>query len=481
MKTQTKKLLLVLILVVSIMAILITASQIYDILENEKVIDNDINGTDGEENNYTEGEIEIINENNPVFGVNWDPNPVIPYPPSFPLVRETIWFSNPDNTRTKFTYYIQYGGIHKRDSLSSHIDDDSLTGSIKYKTGYTDPQGTEHDDNTEKTASYTMLSSFSSYPDIIFQNIPTNRDELADYLFGQFNIAGLYYEYDFSVDVLDWHIYFLNYVDVKQIVQFYNADTGEWQTQQTIYMQHYVNERTVLLTADSYETGTKTFSYGSNPKFSLETNELLRTDTTIEGKKLSQYNYEQITGEWSEGKELATIKCSIGEYYEYNSMAQDHKGALAISTQNNDLPMLFNIGDLVIPYIAVANGQTEPLSIKLDGYPKVFKVTQIRPYFDGAFWQEIQVQESKFQSYDENLVFTSGTEGSAITGYSAPDQTITVTQGIIDDIKLSYDSSLLSVFYSPSTSFSGNRFTISNVVLKNPNQSIDIIATVILK
>ena len=71
----------------------------------------------------------------------------------------------------------------------------------------------------------------------------------------------------------------------------------------------------------------------------------------------------------------------------------NEENAIAISTKNNDLPMLFDIGDLVIPYIPTARGGTEPMSIKLDGTPKVFQVTQVRPYFDGACWQEIMLQE----------------------------------------------------------------------------------------
>ena len=50
MKTKTKKLLFILILVVSIMAIIITASQIYNISNNDKVIDNNTGGIETDEN-----------------------------------------------------------------------------------------------------------------------------------------------------------------------------------------------------------------------------------------------------------------------------------------------------------------------------------------------------------------------------------------------------------------------------------------------
>ena len=114
--------------------------------------------------------------------------------------------------------------------------------------------------------------------------------------------------------------------------------------------------------------------------YKIDNNELINENDAIKD------SFNLIIDNWSKGKETATLKCSIGEYY-------DESGNLVISTKNNDLPMMFNIRDLVIPYIPTARGGTEPMSIKLDGTPKVFQVTQVRPYFDGACWQEIMLQE----------------------------------------------------------------------------------------
>ena len=136
-----------------------------------------------------------------------------------------------------------------------------------------------------------------------------------------------------------------------------------------------------------YEVESNEVSNGNGIKdFDIETNEFYQTGTIYNGTNIFQNNSQNIIDEWGKGKETATLKCSIGEYY-------DESGTLAISTKNNDLPMTFNIRDLVIPYIPTARDGTEPMSIKLDGTPKVFQVTQVRPYFDGACWQEIMLQE----------------------------------------------------------------------------------------
>ena len=212
----------------------------------------------------------------------------------------------------------------------------------------------------------------------------------------------------------------------------------------------------------------------------IDTNELLQVDTTINDKKLSEYIYEQLTGGWSEGKELATLKCSIGEYYEYDVTKDDNKGSLAISTQNNDLPMLFNNGDIVIPYIAIANG-TEPLSIKSNGRPKMFQVTQIRPYFDGAFWQELQLQELYLGKTRKEYVFESGSTGSIVQGYDADPQTIVFTEGKIIDVQLTYDIFQFNILLGgpvASKNEENNSFTISNVRLTSANSSATITATI---
>ena len=52
MKIIKEKWFLPVILVISIMAIIITANQIYNILSNDKILDNSVSGIQGEEDNY---------------------------------------------------------------------------------------------------------------------------------------------------------------------------------------------------------------------------------------------------------------------------------------------------------------------------------------------------------------------------------------------------------------------------------------------
>ena len=390
MKTKTKKLLFILILVVSIMAIIITASQIYDIIENQKVIDNEIDGIDGDENTYEQGEEDIFNETNFEYGVNWDPAPIIPYPPSFPKVYYSGWVVR-DNTRTRVRINVQYGGVVKKISLNSHIKEETISSKFKYNLRLTNASDQGTLDYDTRTSTPNKINNVDNFLNSIFQNVPPDLS-VVEYAREQFNITGIMYSYTYNTDVFNFTFYFINYIQIYAEQQ--TQTDGVWGTSTlTLLWEMSDTNIQLVISATSYNVESNAISYGNQPFYSIESNELLQVSTRINNKKLSQYNYEQITAEWGEGKELATIKCSIGEYYEYDESTQDHKGALAISTQNNDLPMIFNIGDLVIPYIAVANGQTEPLSIKLDGTPKVFKVTQIRPYFDGAFWQELTLQE----------------------------------------------------------------------------------------
>ncbi len=90
--------------------------------------------------------------------------------------------------------------------------------------------------------------------------------------------------------------------------------------------------------------------------------------------------------QYSKGKETATLLCDINEYY-------DESGNLAISTQDNDLSMTFNIGDKVVPMVYSANGTDVPMSRYNNGEQKVFTVIGTKMIYDGAVWQEITLLE----------------------------------------------------------------------------------------
>lgn len=100
---------------------------------------------------------------------------------------------------------------------------------------------------------------------------------------------------------------------------------------------------------------------------------------------LADYAPRRIYSIWKNGKETATIRVSVNDYY-------DTDGNLALSIIDKNLPMLFKKGDIVIPYVATPNGD-RPMSSNPDGTPKEFLVTGVTLISDGAVWQELQLQE----------------------------------------------------------------------------------------
>lgn len=96
--------------------------------------------------------------------------------------------------------------------------------------------------------------------------------------------------------------------------------------------------------------------------------------------------YGNTKDEYLRGKETATIRCSIGDYYEEN-------GEKAISDDNTTGKMAFDLYDQVIPMVYGANGKDRPMSLYKDGTPKVFQVLGKKVFYDGAVWQELTLQE----------------------------------------------------------------------------------------
>lgn len=140
--------------------------------------------------------------------------------------------------------------------------------------------------------------------------------------------------------------------------------------------------------------GTVTYGSGNKPH-SLTANELLQDSGKVKTKDesgndiqlpITEYLANNVLKQYAVGKETATLLCDINEYY-------DENGDLKISTEKSGLPMTFNIGDEVIPYVFGANGQDKPMSLYRDGNPKVFRIIGTNTIYDGAVWQELTLQE----------------------------------------------------------------------------------------
>lgn len=387
---NANRLVKILILWFLFMAIIITASQIYEIVSNDKILDNEIVDVSGSENEPYNSDDSLLNlylqiyaknENNEYVQKTSD-NEFLPVIDNLRYT-ETINLS----TGNWFLYYKfelsmqDYVSLNNNESCYLTINGRDVRNFFISGTGNTEKDTYEYNLTLKNSSDvavnlFNVYSTISEYENKFFdfenQSIIGIKYQTSNYRSIERIAAGII----FNRDIND--TYKKNTAIFCAILFKENRDaTGQ---NPALTYQIEVKNNSIKFNNIEHES-----EYYKNI-YSLESNEFYQTGSTDNGENLFISNSQKIVEEWGEGKELATLKCSIGEYY-------DEEGNLAISTKQNDLPMLFDIGDLVIPYIAVADGKTEPLSIKLDGTPKVFKVTQIRPYFDGAFWQEITLQE----------------------------------------------------------------------------------------
>lgn len=139
---------------------------------------------------------------------------------------------------------------------------------------------------------------------------------------------------------------------------------------------------------------------------SVERNELMQT-TNYRGEVQSLVEDFSKTQElYAKGKETATVRCSIGDYY-------DNENGLAI-TPKTDSKMTFEIGDKVVPMVRNSEGVDNALSYHSDGTAKVFNVVGEKYTYDGAVWQELTLRETSEGLYyvesNPYLIFSSPEE-----------------------------------------------------------------------
>lgn len=193
------------------------------------------------------------------------------------------------------------------------------------------------------------------------------------------------------------------------------------------------------------ENGTNVISFNGN--------ELMQKTNTPSIEE----TYGKIISGYKDGKEVATIRCAISDYYgeedinieilgyqmpddntyeyyiESNRNLSDVKylyingekvtlyktvffgGAYGFTTdmyledgetykatiekkvisksRENGLPMTIGMGDTVIPYVYDANGKDKPMALKEDGSAKQLNVIGKDIIYDGGIWQELILQE----------------------------------------------------------------------------------------
>lgn len=128
-----------------------------------------------------------------------------------------------------------------------------------------------------------------------------------------------------------------------------------------------------------------------NKPFSADGNELMQTSNYYisENNSAIENSFSKTLQHYSNGKETAVLRCSISDYYtDGGVLAISANGKVGVSPDQ----MIFEVGDEVIPMVMGTDGNDRPLS-KKNGSAKVFKVVGVKPYYDGAVWQEISVQE----------------------------------------------------------------------------------------
>ena len=88
---------------------------------------------------------------------------------------------------------------------------------------------------------------------------------------------------------------------------------------------------------------------------------------------------------------------AIFDYILYGTMPETEVGAFMYATLGmfDTEKMTFHLHDEVIPYIMGADGKDKPMSVYADGSPKVFQVLSSKIFYDGAVWQELEIQEKK--------------------------------------------------------------------------------------
>ena len=191
-----------------------------------------------------------------------------------------------------------------------------------------------------------------------------------------------------------------------------------------------LNIRTTSVNIKDTDTQVVVGDLSSGSPLSIESNQLVQPETTINGERVAVYNANEILSDWGNGKESVTLDVMVGEFYEAD-------GTKAISTQDayewvNALPMTFEVGDIVTPYINVSKEIIEgenkyllieevPLSEYENGVAKNFVVYDVEQINDGVAFQRLKLIESAGRSVNfvvnsPDIAFNIIREASPLAG-----------------------------------------------------------------
>lgn len=126
----------------------------------------------------------------------------------------------------------------------------------------------------------------------------------------------------------------------------------------------------------------------------LPSNELVQGDNAygLRIDAVNAVNYSdkfvaEVFDRYKNGKETATLLCSVGKYY-------DLDGNLVVDAENADssIAPLLKKYDIVVPCVMTSRGEA-PLSTDASGNPKQFQIIGVNISYNGIPRQEIVIQE----------------------------------------------------------------------------------------
>jgi hypothetical protein len=157
----------------------------------------------------------------------------------------------------------------------------------------------------------------------------------------------------------------------------------------------------IQLEGEYIETNDVSYKYGeegSIDNFSIYGGDFVQSTNYLDGQKDKNYSESILSNyvnAWKDGKETATLSCSIGDYYD------DYGDKVIFETGDK---VIFETNDQVIPFYSSPQGEI-PISMSND-MPKVFYVLKSRVYYDGVVRQELSLQEGGKYEGSKGLRFS---------------------------------------------------------------------------
>lgn len=180
-------------------------------------------------------------------------------------------------------------------------------------------------------------------------------------------------------------------VTLQDYVKYYNIYVPNYQKETVMdVVSHTPQKIKITFYGDKLEADSTdiTFEYAINSAnvFKLDDNEIMQTNSKIDGVDYKNYVKNSIMNVWGDGLETAELRCSVSDYSDYFTKVKTK------SISDKDKEMLFKNGDVVIPMVATPTGD-KPMSQYSDSLPKRFMVMSTGISYDGALWQKLILQE----------------------------------------------------------------------------------------